>query len=134
MRPLPSDPAALAARMEECNLPQRGASGRFAAVVESLLETPAQPAERAAVLDYLAGTPRLGVVGAIDDRLGRPGIGFTVQARDSGLATQYLLVIDAEDGRILDYEETLTGDPGMLNVRTPAVIEYIAWRTSVFTG
>ena len=133
VRPLPVNPSALADRMEAGNLPQRGASGRFAAVVEALLETPAQPDERAAVLDYLAGTPRLATVGQIDDRLGRPGVGFTVQSRDSGLATQYLLVVDPTDGRILDYEETLTGDPGMLNVRTPAVIEYIAWRASTFT-
>ena len=133
IRPLPVNASALADRMAEGNLPQRGASGRFAAVVETLLETPAQPDERAALLDYLAGTPRIATVGEILDRLGRPGIGFTVQSRDSGLPTQYLLVIDPTDGRILDYEETLTGDPGMLNVRTPAVIEYIAWRESDFT-
>ena len=133
VRPIPVDPAALAARMDEGNLPGRGASGRFAAVVEALLETPVQPDERAALLDYLAGSPRLATVGRLDDRLGRPGIGFTVQARDSGLATQYLLVVDPDDGRVLDYEETLTGDPGMLDVRTPAVIEYVAWRESVFT-
>ena len=133
VRPLPSDPADLAARMDESNLPGRGASGRFAAAVEALLDTPAQPDERAALLDYLAGTPRLATVGRLDDRLGRPGVGFTVQARDSGLATQYLLVVDPDDGRVLGYEETLTGDPGMLAVRTPAVIEYVAWRASVFT-
>lgn len=132
VRPLPSDPADLAARMDESNLPGRGASGRFAAAVEALLDTPAQPDERAALLDYLAGTPRLATVGRLDDRLGRPGVGFTVQARDSGLATQYLLVVDPDDGRVLGYEETLTGDPGMLAVRTPAVIEYVAWRASVF--
>lgn len=111
-----------------------GAGGRFNAVVETLLERPAGPASRAAILRYLAETRGVASVGEVEDRLGRTGTGFTVESDASGLPTRYLLVVDPRSGVVLGYEEMLTSDAGRLEVPIPSVIQYIVWKNASYTG
>lgn len=129
---LPSSREQVRLRLEERN--PSGAAGRFNAVVETLLDQPAAPASRAAILRYLAATPGVATVGDVEDRLGRSGAGFTVESAASGLPTRYLLVIDPRDGTVLGYEEMLTRDAGKLEVPIPSVIQYVSWESAVYTG
>jgi hypothetical protein len=134
VQPLPTDLATLTQRLAENNAPARGPSGRFDAVVEAHLQTPAPPLARAAVLRYLAQTPGIATVGKVVDRLGREGVGFTVDDDSSGLATRYLIIVDPSTGHLLGYEEMLTGDAGKLNVETPSVIQYTLWVSASHTS
>lgn len=110
-----------------------GPRGRFNAIVEAHLETPAPPESRAAVLRYLAATDTIKSVGRLTDRLGRPGVGFTIESDASGLPTRYMLIVDPRNGHLIGYEETLTEDPGKLNVTVPSVIQYIAWEEARYS-
>ncbi|GAA1924348.1 hypothetical protein GCM10009737_27550 [Nocardioides lentus] len=128
---LPTSEAGMAAELSTRN--PADPAGRVNAVVETLLERPAGPAARAAILRWLADTRGVASVGRLADRLGRPGVGFTVESAASGLPTRYLLVVDPADGRVLGYEEMLTTDPGRLEVPIPSVIGYVAWRGARYT-
>ncbi len=129
---LPATLEQMRQRLEERN--PSSAAGRFNAVVETLLDQPAAPDSRAAILRYLAATPAVATVGDVEDRLGRSGTGFTVESDASGLPTRYLLVIDPRDGNVLGYEEMLTRDAGKLEVPIPSVIQYISWESALYTS
>lgn len=126
LRGLSSDADVLAGQLDPGH-EQQGRAGRFDALVTANLQMPLEPATRAAMLRYLSRTQGIATVGAVTDRIGRQGVGFTVTSSYSGLPTRYLLVVDPATGKVLDYEETLTTDPGKLNVEVPAVIGYIVW-------
>ncbi|MEJ7690755.1 MAG: CU044_5270 family protein [Nocardioidaceae bacterium] len=127
LRGLSADPATLAAQLSAGHT-QQGAAGRFDAVVDAYRQMPIGPPARAAILRYLAGTDGIASVGSVTDRIGREGLGFTLNSDYSGLPTRYMVVISPTTGELLDYEETLTGDAGKLNVQTPAVVNYIVWK------
>lgn len=90
------------------------------------------PAERAAVLRVLADLPGIRHDGQTRDRTGRPGQAFSVDTAGHGLPARYTFVIDPAAGLILAEEEMLTTDPGLLNVRVPAVIGYETYLTAEF--
>lgn len=129
---LAADVDGLTAQLADRN--PSGAAGRVNAIVESLLETPAGPGSRGAVLRYLAQTPGIRSVGEMEDRLGREGVGFTVSSDASGLPTSYTLIFDPRSGNLLGYEEMLTSDPGKLQVPIPSVIQYVVWEQSTYTS
>ena len=71
-----------------------------------------------------AGVDGIRYRGTVHDRAGRPGEAYTVTTNYHGLQTQYVLVVDADTGRYLGHEEVIVGDPGALDVTTPAVMSY----------
>ncbi len=124
LRGLSSDPSTLARQLGVGQPAENGTAGLFDSIVVANRQMPLEPDVRAAVLRLLARTGDVSSVGRLDDRLGRPGVGFSVDSAYSGLPTRYLLIFDPTDGRLLGYEELLTTDPGKLNVRVPSVINY----------
>jgi hypothetical protein len=85
------------------------------------------------MLRYLSTVPGLTVLGQVTDRAGRSGVGFAVESDYSGLPTRYTVIIDPDDGRLLDCEETLTTTAGNLNVPIPSVISYTVLVSSRYT-
>lgn len=103
-------------------------AGLVAAVTDLYREWRPGAAQRAAVLQVLAGDPDVETLGATTDRLGRPGEAFAVESDASGLPTRYVLVVDPATGEVLASEQWLTTDPGKLDVPIPSVIAYTAFR------
>ncbi|WP_051425795.1 hypothetical protein [Jiangella gansuensis] len=79
---------------------------------------------QAATLAMLAREPDVMALGETTDRHGRAAVAFGTDSDDSGLERRYVLLIDPDSGRLLGYEELLTGDPGALDVEPPAVTAY----------
>jgi hypothetical protein len=79
---------------------------------------------RAAVLEVVAGTAGLQLLGETVDRAGRAGLAVGVETADSGLPTLHTLIFDQTDGTLLAAEQTLTQTAGKLNVPVPSVIGY----------
>ena len=124
LRGLSSDDATLSRQLGIGQPSSNGTAGQFDSIVQAYRQMPLEPKVRAAVLRHLATLPDVKSVGAVTDRAGRPGVGLTVDSSYSGLPTRYMLIIDANDGKVLSYEEMLTEDPGKLNVQIPSVISY----------
>lgn len=127
---LSSRTATLATQLNIGHPAQNGTAGFFDSIVVAYRQMPIDPATRAAILRLLAAQPGVRTVGALQDRAGRHGIGFTTQSDYSGLPTRYMLIFDPTDGRLLSYEEELTSDPGKLNVHVPAVINYQIFKSA----
>ncbi len=124
MRGLSSEPETLARQLKTGQPAENGTAGLFDSVVVANRQMPLEPSVRAALLRVLAAAPDVASVGDLEDRAGRPGVGFAVDSAFSGLPTRYLLIFGSENGRLLGYEEMLTSDAGKLNVRIPSVIQY----------
>lgn len=110
-----------------------GPAERLVAVDDLLRDQPMRPAVRAAVLRYLADTPTLELAGTTTDRLGRPGVAFSLESDHVGLPTRHTVVVDPGSGRVLSSEEMLTTTAGALDVPVPSVIGYTAYRSSAWT-
>jgi hypothetical protein len=121
---LPSDKASLERVLRADHPDDNGPAERLIAIADAYRQLPIDPPARAAMLTYLAETRGLTLRGNVTDRLGRPGVGLSVDSDFAGLPTRYTLIFDASDGRLLGYEEMLTTSPGALNVKIPAVISY----------
>lgn len=133
LRGLSRDPAKLAEQLKVGQPAENGTAGLFDSIVVANRQMPIEPPVRAALLRVLAKAPGVSSVGSLDDRNGRPGVGFVTDSDYSGLPTRYMLIFDPEGGRLLGYEETLTTSPGKLNVRVPAVINYQVFERSQYT-
>ncbi|WP_369263520.1 hypothetical protein [Streptomyces sp. R35] len=96
-------------------------------LVQKMMTNHLDPEQRAEMLRTLAARKDLKLSGTTKDRAGREGLAFTVESDSSGLPSKHMLVIDADNGRILAYDEILTEDPGALNVKIPAVINYVTF-------
>ncbi|MER6443116.1 hypothetical protein ABT275_43515 [Streptomyces sp. NPDC001185] len=96
-------------------------------LVQKLMTNHLTPEQRAASLRVLETKKDLKFSGTAKDRAGREGLAFTVESDSSGLPSKHTLVINPDDGKVLAYEELLTGDPGALKVKTPAVINYVTF-------
>lgn len=131
-RGLSSEDNELARQLAVGHPASNGTAGRFDSIVQAYRQAPVEPATRAAILRFVASSAGVETIGSVKDRLGREGVGFTVDSSYSGLPTRYTLIFDNQDGRLLGYEEMLTSDAGKLNVRIPAVIAYIAFEKSEF--
>lgn len=79
---------------------------------------------QAAALTMLAQEPGVVALGETTDRRGRTAVAFGADSDDSGLDRRYVLMLDPGDGRLLGYEEVLTGDTGALTVDSPVVAGY----------
>ncbi|KRC62465.1 hypothetical protein ASE14_01095 [Agromyces sp. Root81] len=83
------------------------------------------PAQRAALLEFLAGLPDLTVDGTVNDRLGRPGVSFSTHTRDISGDYRDMLVVSPEMG-VLSYERVYIGTD-RTDIEAPAVVHYVAW-------
>ncbi|TDE08735.1 hypothetical protein [Jiangella asiatica] len=100
------------------------AAALFQAVREVYGERALGPAVQAATLAMLASEPGVVALGEMTDRSGRDAVAFGTDSDDSGLDRRHVLLVDPESGRMLGYEEVLTGDVGALDVEAPAVAAY----------
>ena len=130
---LSADDATTAKRLALGHPASNGPAERLVAIDDLLRDQPMRPAVRAAVLRYLADTPTLELAGTTTDRLGRPGVAFSLDSDHTGLPMRYTMVVDPGTGRVLDSEEMLTTTAGRLNVPIPSVIGYTAYRSSAWT-
>lgn len=123
--PLSADPAALRQQLLS-SWPQAKDTG--AALLRAVHEVHAEriigPKLRVATLRMLAAEPGLRSLGVMIDRAGRPATAVAADSLDSGLPTRHVLLLDPADGRVLGYEELLTGASGQLAVPTPVVAAY----------
>ncbi|MFE9006777.1 CU044_5270 family protein [Streptomyces sp. NPDC007875] len=94
--------------------------------VESFLAvwTPG-PRQRADIVTLLSGIEGLRPAGKVTDRLGREGQAFRFTPASSGM--RYLIVLDPDDGSVLDVEETVTRDDPEYKLKAGDVMSYKAW-------
>lgn len=104
-----------------------GAGETFDSISERSLDRSFSPEQRVALLRTLKDTPGITYRGRTKDRSERTGQAFSVQSTYGGLPTKHTLIFNESTGEVLAYEEELTGDPGALKVRTPAVILYVTY-------
>jgi hypothetical protein len=133
LRSLSANEDVLAAQLMRGHPAVNGPAERFEAIKDAYLQMPLSPTVRSAVLRYLADTPGVSVTGPVTDRAGREGIGFSLESDYTGLPTQYTLIIDPTDGRLLSSESILTTTAGALNVPVPSVIGYTVFVRSTYT-
>ncbi len=82
--------------------------------------------QQSALLDVLAESPNLRVLGATHDRLGRPAIGLG--GMPSGdVNADIALLLSTETGRIIGYESALVEDNANLKLPAGSITDYILW-------
>jgi len=107
--------------------PENGPAETIVAVTDLARERVLTPGERAAMLRVVAALPGLKYHGSVEDRVGRTGVGFSVDSAYSGLMTRYMLIVDERTGALLGHEEMLTRTAGKLGVAIPSVVSYEAY-------
>lgn len=105
----------------------KGTGAFFARYQEKALDHVFTPVQRASLLRALGSYPGVRYNGTVVDRAGRAGAAFSVMSHFGGLPSRQTVIIDRETGKLLAYEEMLTSDPGKLNVKVPAVVEYVTF-------
>jgi hypothetical protein len=85
---------------------------------------PLPPPAAALLLRLLARAPDVINAGTVTDRGGRLGVAVSLESDYTGVEIVYTLIFDAGTGRLLEADETLTGDPGKLNVAQGSVLAY----------
>ncbi|WP_432035041.1 CU044_5270 family protein [Streptomyces cucumeris] len=83
---------------------------------------PRQIADIATLLSRMEG---MRPAGRVTDRLGREGQGFRMSG---GNGSRYLVILDPDDGRLLDLELTATRAEPDFRLKAGAVMSYTAWR------
>jgi hypothetical protein len=109
----------------QSNTGNLGAAGIVDSVGVLFGDEPLPPATRAKVWNMLATVSGVTYRGKLTDRVGRTGDAVTLNysRKAYGLPGRYLLIIDPNNGQLLEFDDILTTDPGKLNVRVPAVLE-----------
>ncbi|SDU54261.1 hypothetical protein [Jiangella alkaliphila] len=122
---LATDPAALRAQLLAV-WPQAGdpAAALFQALHEVASTRVVDASVQAAALTMLADEPGVVALGETTDRRGRVAVAFGTDSDDTGLDRRHVLMLDPQTGRLLGYEEVLTGDTGGLDVEAPVVATY----------
>ncbi|MBO3678150.1 CU044_5270 family protein [Streptomyces sp. NEAU-YJ-81] len=83
------------------------------------------PRQRADIVTLLSRIEGLRPAGKVTDRLGREGQAFRFTPASSGM--RYLIVLDPDDGNVLDVEETVTRDDPEYKLKAGDVMSYKAW-------
>ncbi|GAA3396661.1 CU044_5270 family protein [Cryptosporangium minutisporangium] len=133
-QPAPTDPRQMTQFLRINHPVANGPAGVFTAVTDLCREQVLTPPQRAALLRSLATVPGLRAAGSVTDRSGRHGEAFLLDSAYSGLPTQYTVIVDPANGRLLGWEQMLTKDAGRLNVRIPAVLTYETLTRSEYTS
>lgn len=81
--------------------------------------------ESAALVRVLADAPGLRAVGAVTDRLGRPGQAYVYE--DKVHAVRRMIVLDPAGGTVLGLEDTVTRGDREYGVEAGDVMSYAAW-------
>ncbi|MGP3941074.1 MULTISPECIES: CU044_5270 family protein [Streptomyces] len=94
--------------------------------IESFLSvwTPG-PRQRADIVTLLSRIEGLRPAGKVIDRLGREGQAFRFTPASAGM--RKLIVLDPDDGSVLDVEETVTRDDPEYRLKAGDVMSYKAW-------
>jgi len=90
------------------------------------------PQVEAALWAALAQDPNLVDLGQTRDRVGREGVGISLELRDSG-PERLILIIDPKTGHLLGREDLLLGGGRELGITTPAIIAFTAYVSSGWT-
>jgi len=90
------------------------------------------PQVEAALWAALAQDPNLVDIGQTRDRVGREGVGISLELRDSG-PERLILVIDPKTGHLLGREDLLLDGGRELGITTPAIIGFTAYVSSGWT-
>ncbi|WP_336029041.1 hypothetical protein [Geodermatophilus sp. FMUSA9-8] len=131
--PPPADPAALAAHLTAVAAPAPADPPELLAALERvLLRWTPGPAEDAAIAGWLARQPGLTALGAVTDRLGRPGVAYALDVIGGGPAgdTRRTVVLDPATGAVLSTELSFLADTGQFAVEPHAVISYVTYGLS----
>ncbi|MFG2309153.1 hypothetical protein ACGFS9_10855 [Streptomyces sp. NPDC048566] len=81
--------------------------------------------EGAALARVLADAPGLRPVGAVTDRLGRPGQAYVHD--DASHAVRRMIVLDPATGAVLGLQDTVTRGSAESDVEAGDVMSYAAW-------
>ncbi|MBI0293759.1 CU044_5270 family protein [Streptomyces sp. PRKS01-29] len=82
------------------------------------------PRQRAGIVTLLSGIEGIRPAGKVTDRLGREGQGFRFTGTPG---SRYLIVLDPDDGGVLDIEETFIRDDPEYRVKAGDVMSYTAY-------
>ncbi|MCG0290585.1 CU044_5270 family protein [Streptomyces sp. PSAA01] len=83
------------------------------------------PRQRADIVTLLSRIEGLRPAGKVTDRLGREGQAFRFTPASAGM--RGLIVLDPDDGSVLDVEETVTRDEPEYRLKAGDVMSYKAW-------
>ncbi|GAA1702585.1 CU044_5270 family protein [Streptomyces yatensis] len=83
------------------------------------------PRQRADIVTLLSRIEGLRPAGKVTDRLGREGQAFRFTPASAGM--RELIVLDPDDGSVLDVEETVTRDDPEYRLKAGDVMSYKAW-------
>jgi hypothetical protein len=129
---LPTDPDAVYERLEQEARDVQDAKGHgvglydvmFTLVGDSLRETNATPAQRAALYEVAARIPGVELVGRVTDRVGRAGMAVAFSNAEVGV--RHMLIFDPETAILLG-EEQITLEPNELGYAEGTVIGYATY-------
>lgn len=95
---------------------------------------PIRPLVEAAILRLLARIPGLIDSGTVSDRDGRAGVAVSLDSGYTGHMIRYTLIFGQGTGELLDAEQTLTGDPGKLDVPEGSILAYTTFLASGYVA
>jgi hypothetical protein len=132
--PLSVNPAVLARRFGLVYPGTAPSARQFVTFTAMADSQPISPPVEAAILRLLALTPGVVNSGTVTDRNGRPGVAVSVESDYTGVEISYTLVFDQSTGKLLEADQTLTGDPGKLDVPQGAVLGYTSYLQSGYAA
>ncbi|MFF0186396.1 CU044_5270 family protein [Streptomyces sp. NPDC005244] len=122
----PHDARRLRAYLEEIDRLDAMDTGGLLDAVGTLLDNwTLGSRESAALTRVLADAPDLRAVGAVTDRLGRPGQAYVYE--DKAPSVRRMLILDPAAGTVLGLEDTVTRGDHESGLRTGDVMSYSAW-------
>jgi hypothetical protein len=110
------------------------AGQQFVAFTDLADSQPISPLVEAAILRLLALDPSVINSGTVTDRDGRHGVAVSLESGYSGAEILYTLVFDQSTGKLLEADQTLTGDPGKLDVQQGSVLAYTTFHDSGYVA
>jgi hypothetical protein len=115
--------------------PISGASARQFVEVAAVAESqPIPPPVEVAILRLLAGIPGLVNSGNVVDRDGRAGVAVSLDSGYTGVTIRYTLIFDQRTAKLLEADQTLTGNPGKLDVPEGAILAYTTFLASGYVA
>ncbi|MFC4603497.1 hypothetical protein [Rhodococcus kronopolitis] len=96
----------------------------FAAFTDTWNSQIVSPGLQSSLLRILADQNGIEVLGAVEDRVGRPGVAVSATTSDERL----VLVLDEATGALLDYEQiALTAAAASVPIPLPSTVSYTVW-------